>query len=449
MAIQLRRDTAANFTTNNPTLAAGQPGYETNTEKLKIGDGSTAWTALAYFGGSGSVATDPIFDAKGDLPVGTGADTAVRLVVGANGRVLQANSATATGLEWVALAGGGDALVANPLSQFAATTSLQLKDTITNETGSGALVFGTSPALVTPTGIVKADVGLGSVDNTSDAAKPVSTAQQTALNLKANLAGPTFTGTVTIPSTAAITDAANKRFITDAQQTVITNTSGTNTGDQSLAGLQPIDATLTALAALTIAADSLSIGTGGDAFTQTTFAANTFPAKSSAGALVAKTITDFGLSQIDDANAAAGRTTLELGSIATQTATALSGAFIYNGFSLNDSADNNTLSIRPAEDLTANRILNIVVGNVTRTLTFTADATIGGTSSGTNTGDKPLEILDEGLSVITNPANLDFVGAGVTVTTFLGNTTITIPGGSGSGLTHPQVMARAAFAGAF
>lgn len=49
-----------------------------------------------------------------------------------------------------AIAGGGDALVANPLSQFAATTSLQLKNTISDETGSGALVFATSPTLVTP-----------------------------------------------------------------------------------------------------------------------------------------------------------------------------------------------------------------------------------------------------------------------------------------------------------
>lgn len=49
-----------------------------------------------------------------------------------------------------AIPGGGDALVANPLSQFAATTSLQLKNTISDETGSGALVFGTSPTLVTP-----------------------------------------------------------------------------------------------------------------------------------------------------------------------------------------------------------------------------------------------------------------------------------------------------------
>jgi hypothetical protein len=50
------------------------------------------------------------------------------------------------------------------------------------------------------TGVVtlaKADVGLGNVDNTADSAKPVSTAQQTALDLKANIASPVFTGNVT------------------------------------------------------------------------------------------------------------------------------------------------------------------------------------------------------------------------------------------------------------
>lgn len=54
--IKFRRDTASNFTSNNPTLAAGEPGYETDTGKVKIGDGSTAWTSLAYLvGASGSV----------------------------------------------------------------------------------------------------------------------------------------------------------------------------------------------------------------------------------------------------------------------------------------------------------------------------------------------------------------------------------------------------------
>jgi Major tropism determinant N-terminal domain len=50
--IQLRHDTAANWTSADPTLAQGEAGYETDTGKLKIGDGSTAWTSLAYFEGS-------------------------------------------------------------------------------------------------------------------------------------------------------------------------------------------------------------------------------------------------------------------------------------------------------------------------------------------------------------------------------------------------------------
>ena len=46
--IQLRRDTAANWTTNDPTLAAGEFAIETDTDYYKIGDGSTAWTSLGY-----------------------------------------------------------------------------------------------------------------------------------------------------------------------------------------------------------------------------------------------------------------------------------------------------------------------------------------------------------------------------------------------------------------
>jgi hypothetical protein len=46
--IQLRRDTASDWTSNDPTLAAGEFGYESDTGKVKVGDGSTAWTSLAY-----------------------------------------------------------------------------------------------------------------------------------------------------------------------------------------------------------------------------------------------------------------------------------------------------------------------------------------------------------------------------------------------------------------
>ena len=66
--------------------------------------------------------------------------------------------------------------------------------------------------------LAKADVGLANVDNTSDANKPVSTAQQTALDLKANVDSPTLTGTPTAPNPAAESSnqqIATSKFVTD------------------------------------------------------------------------------------------------------------------------------------------------------------------------------------------------------------------------------------------
>jgi hypothetical protein len=48
LQIQLRRDTAANWTSVNPTLAQGEVGAETDTGKLKVGNGSAAWNSLSY-----------------------------------------------------------------------------------------------------------------------------------------------------------------------------------------------------------------------------------------------------------------------------------------------------------------------------------------------------------------------------------------------------------------
>jgi hypothetical protein len=61
--IQLRRDTAANWTSANPVLAQGEFGVESNTLKAKLGNGSTAWNSLAYFG---DVST---LDAVGDVTI--------------------------------------------------------------------------------------------------------------------------------------------------------------------------------------------------------------------------------------------------------------------------------------------------------------------------------------------------------------------------------------------
>ncbi len=131
---------------------------------------------------------------------------------------------------------------------------------IQGTTGPGVVSGGTTNQVLTKINatdyntqwstIDKTFVGLGNVDNTSDANKPVSSATQTALDLKVDensaITGATKTkitydakGLVTAgadATTSDIADSTNKRYVTDANLTVIGNTSGTNTGDQNLSG---------------------------------------------------------------------------------------------------------------------------------------------------------------------------------------------------------------------
>lgn len=54
--ILFRRGTASQWTTANPVLGSGEPGFETDTSKFKIGTGTASWSELEYFsGGSASV----------------------------------------------------------------------------------------------------------------------------------------------------------------------------------------------------------------------------------------------------------------------------------------------------------------------------------------------------------------------------------------------------------
>lgn len=64
--IQIKRDTAANWTTNDPTLLEGELGYETDTGKFKIGDGSSLWSALSYFEDASDI-TETVQDAVGAM----------------------------------------------------------------------------------------------------------------------------------------------------------------------------------------------------------------------------------------------------------------------------------------------------------------------------------------------------------------------------------------------
>jgi hypothetical protein len=121
---------------------------------------------------------------------------------------------------------------ANKPVSTAQQTALDLKASLSGATFTG-----------TVSGITKSMVGLANVDNTADASKPVSTAQQTALDLKANLAGPTFTGTVVLPSTTSVGDVSATELgyvngVTSAIQTQLddklSKTGGTMTGALTL-----------------------------------------------------------------------------------------------------------------------------------------------------------------------------------------------------------------------
>lgn len=56
---QVRTDTAANWTLANPVLLAGEPGHETDTGKVKYGDGVRNWLSLPYSSGSSLASTPP------------------------------------------------------------------------------------------------------------------------------------------------------------------------------------------------------------------------------------------------------------------------------------------------------------------------------------------------------------------------------------------------------
>lgn len=176
---------------------------------IYINDASGKFSTFSL---GGDVATDAIWQAPGDLVVGTGVGQAARLPIGAPLTVPQVN-AGGTGFQYITLSGGGNALTSNPLSQFAATTSAQLAGVMTDETGTGSLVFGTSPTLTTPNlGTPSAvtltnGTGLPVATGISGLAAGVATflATPSSANLAAAVTGETGTGALVFANSPALT----------------------------------------------------------------------------------------------------------------------------------------------------------------------------------------------------------------------------------------------------
>lgn len=100
--IQIRRGTAAQWTSTNPTLAAGEWGYETDTGKVKIGNGSTAWSSLGYTGagdvtltGTETLTNKTLTAPVINLAINAQTGTTYTFVLADNGKLVTASNASA------------------------------------------------------------------------------------------------------------------------------------------------------------------------------------------------------------------------------------------------------------------------------------------------------------------------------------------------------------------
>lgn len=120
---------------------------------------------------------------------------------------------------WQAIPGGGDALTTNPLSQFASTTSSQLAGVISDETGSGALVFATSPTLTTPNIGVATATSVNKVTVTAPATSATLTLANSSTLATSGAYSTTLTATgtttVTLPTTGTLATLAGSETLTN------------------------------------------------------------------------------------------------------------------------------------------------------------------------------------------------------------------------------------------
>ena len=156
--IQLRRDTAANWALDNPVLAVGETGWVTDTRRVKLGDGVTAWNDLPF-------AADEAASVVAETAARIAADNAEALLRAAEDLILQVDIDT------------HEARTDNPHS------------------------------------VTKAQVGLGNVDNTTDAGKPVSVAQAAADALVQGAVDDIVDGTTDINGRDVADDGANLDYI--------------------------------------------------------------------------------------------------------------------------------------------------------------------------------------------------------------------------------------------
>jgi len=449
--IQIRRGLAATWESTNPVLAAGEMGVETDTRKMKIGDGSTAWNSLNYLvkqvdnilmnsntissvnedgdinlspDGEGEVkvnsnliSTGSVYantskllatqeyvdsvkqslDIKDSVKVATtenitlsGTQTIDEVSVVAGDRVLVKNQSTASenGIYVVSAGSWSRADDANSNDSVTAGMFVFVEEgTVNSDSGfvlttNGPITLGTTSLSYTQfsgAGQVTAGAGLTKTGNTLDVG---GTADRITVNGDSVDIATTYVGQSTITTLGTVTTGtwSASTIAVDKGGTGATDASGARTNLGLVIGtdVQAYDAELAALASVTSAADALPYFTGNGTATTTT-------------------LSSFGRSLVDDADASAARTTLgvvigtdvqaydaELAALASVTSAA--DALPY--FTGNGTATTTTLSsfgrslVDDADASAARTTLGVVIGTDVQAYNSTLAAVAGGTYAG-------------------------------------------------------------------
>jgi len=230
ITLKIKRGTTTEWANSTKILAPGELGLDTTLNKIKAGNGSSLWSALPFLSVIQSEITEIAQDAMDSaLIAGTGIsknynDNANTLTISVDNTIANKtyvdNAVSGLGstaaITYVPVSDVGNpdgvaSLDSNgkiPLSELGnlidgAPTALdtlnELAAAINDDASYAASIttsLGTKAPIASPTftgtvsGITKSMVGLDNVDNTTDALKPISTATQTALDLKLNISEP-------------------------------------------------------------------------------------------------------------------------------------------------------------------------------------------------------------------------------------------------------------------
>ena len=226
-AIALKANIASPTFTGTPAAPTASAG--TNTTQLATTAYVTAAVAALIDSAPGAINT------LNELAAALGDDANFSTTITNSIAAVQADvnqNETDSDAAEAALSGRIDTLEADPTTATAVAAKL---DASAVSTFGGTLVDDADAAAARTT------LGLGNVDNTTDAGKPVSTAGQTALDLKADLAGPALTGAPTVPTASAGTNT------TQIASTAFVGTAIGNLKGNAPSGLDTLEELATAL----------------------------------------------------------------------------------------------------------------------------------------------------------------------------------------------------------